>query len=126
MRHEVNLQTKAVRAQQEQNSETLRQLGLALEVLRARTTEQRPSDGADEQQRGLLKTLVDLYDALGLGAREVAQLAAVAKRAAVHAAVVVPANAGRTDTAGRAKAAEHSVSDRHPLDLRTGRDHAAF
>src|SRR5437588_7992039 len=33
LRHEVNLQTKAVRAQQEQNSETLQQLRQALEVL---------------------------------------------------------------------------------------------
>jgi molecular chaperone GrpE len=70
LRHEVNLQTRAVRAQQEQNAETLRQLGQALEVLRSRATEQQPTDGAEEQQRGLLKTLVDLYDALSLGARE--------------------------------------------------------
>src|SRR5260370_798584 len=33
LRHEVNLQTKATRAQQEQNSEMLRQLTQALETL---------------------------------------------------------------------------------------------
>jgi molecular chaperone GrpE len=70
LRHEVNLQTRAVRAQQEQNAETLRQLGQALEVLRSRTADPRPTDGAEDQQRALLKTLVDLYDALSLGARE--------------------------------------------------------
>src|SRR5688572_24969382 len=34
LRHEVNLQTRATRAQQEQNAEALRQLGQALDVLR--------------------------------------------------------------------------------------------
>src|SRR5713226_9158059 len=34
LRHEVNLQTRAVRAQQELNAETLRQLGEAVQVLR--------------------------------------------------------------------------------------------
>ena len=33
VRHEVNLQTKAVRAQQEQNAEALRQLSTALDAL---------------------------------------------------------------------------------------------
>jgi molecular chaperone GrpE len=66
LRHEVNLQTRAVRAQQEQNADTLRRLGQALEVLRSR-----PADDGEDQQRALLKTIVDLYDALSLGAREV-------------------------------------------------------
>ena len=34
LRHEVNLQTRAVRAQQEQNSETIEQLADALDLLR--------------------------------------------------------------------------------------------
>src|SRR5579871_4197592 len=34
VRQEINLQTRAVRAQQEQNAETLRQLALALDSLR--------------------------------------------------------------------------------------------
>src|SRR4051812_47203759 len=33
LRHEVHLQTKTTRAQQEQNAETLRQLGAAFEAL---------------------------------------------------------------------------------------------
>jgi molecular chaperone GrpE len=67
LRHEVNLQTRAVRSQQEQNGETLRQLSQALEALRQAPTETAP----DDRVRSLLKTLVDLYDALALGAREV-------------------------------------------------------
>ena len=62
LRHEVNLQTRAVRAQQEQNAETLRQLG---EAVRAR-----PAADGDDGVRPLLKTLVDLYDALALARRE--------------------------------------------------------
>jgi molecular chaperone GrpE len=66
LRHEVNLQTKAVRAQQEQNAETLRRLTQAVES----------SQGADqraqeEMVRPLLKTLVDVRDALGLAKREI-------------------------------------------------------
>jgi molecular chaperone GrpE len=67
LRHEVNLQTRAVRNQQEQNAETLRQLAQALETLRQAPAQTAP----DERVRSLLKTLVDLYDALALGAREV-------------------------------------------------------
>lgn len=69
LRHEVNLQTRAARAQQEQNAETLRQLSAALETLQ----QTEPSDetpAGDEALRPLLKTLVDLYDALGLAERE--------------------------------------------------------
>ncbi len=67
LRHEVNLQTRAVRNQQEQNAETLRQLSQALDALR-----QTPAQAApDDRVRSLLKALVDLYDALALGAREV-------------------------------------------------------
>jgi molecular chaperone GrpE len=66
LRHEVNLQTRATRAQQEQNAETLRQLGEALEALR-----QAPQPAQDEAIRPLLKTLVDLYDSLALAEREV-------------------------------------------------------
>ncbi|HXG08161.1 MAG TPA: nucleotide exchange factor GrpE [Gemmataceae bacterium] len=72
LRHEVHLQTRAVRAQQEQNAETLRQLGSALEALRtAKTGEQRGGEAAEELLRPLLKSLVDLYDSLSLAAREV-------------------------------------------------------
>jgi molecular chaperone GrpE len=75
LRHEVNLQTKAVRAQQEQNAETLRQLGQAVEEARQSRTALRPhEDKGDEALRPLLKTLVDLADVLGLSRREVARV----------------------------------------------------
>lgn len=72
LRHEVNLQTKAVRAQQEQNAETLRLFGQALEELKGaqETQTAASSTASDEQLRPLLKTLVDLYDALVPGLRE--------------------------------------------------------
>jgi molecular chaperone GrpE len=73
LRHEVNLQTKASRVQQEQNAEALKELGQALELL-GRQQEARPStDGQDrdEQLRPLLKTLIDLHDSLALAGREV-------------------------------------------------------
>jgi molecular chaperone GrpE len=75
LRHEVNLQTKATRAQQEQNAETLRRLGDALEALQEAPG---PTDEAAEPEqellRPLLKTLVDLYDALALAGREVQRI----------------------------------------------------
>jgi molecular chaperone GrpE len=69
LRHEVNLQTRASRTQLEQNAEALRQLSNALETLRAAPAA--GEDSADEAVRPLLKTLVDVADALGLAAREV-------------------------------------------------------
>lgn len=71
LRQEVNLQTRAVRAQQEQNAETLRQLAEAVEAVRE--TPAAPAwrePAADEGLRPLLKTLVDLYDAAALAGRE--------------------------------------------------------
>jgi molecular chaperone GrpE len=73
LRHEVNLQTKASRAQQEQNAEALRHMEEALELL---DKQQQALTGTDEQAREeqvrpLLKTLVDLHDSLSLAAREV-------------------------------------------------------
>jgi molecular chaperone GrpE len=80
LRQEVNLQTRAVRAQQEQtarvqeqNGELLEQLQQALEALtrsQARN-EQLAQQGQEERLRPLLKTLVDLYDALSLAGREI-------------------------------------------------------
>ncbi len=73
LRHEVNLQTRASRALQEQNSETLRQLSEALELLerRGEAAAQAQEQGSDEQLRPLLKTLIDLHDNLSLARREV-------------------------------------------------------
>jgi molecular chaperone GrpE len=73
LRHEVNLQTKASRVQQEQNAETLDKLTQALEALQqhAAAVQQADQQALDEQLRPLLKTLVDLYDSLALARREV-------------------------------------------------------
>jgi molecular chaperone GrpE len=72
LRHEVNLQTRAVRSQQEQNAETLRRLNDALEALHDAEDRQRleKEQASDEVLRPLLKTLVELYDALSLARRE--------------------------------------------------------
>src|SRR5262249_43422121 len=69
LRHEVNLQTRAVRAQQEQSAEALQQLSAALGALQRAQSAPRPDE--DEAVRPFLKTLVDLYDALALARREV-------------------------------------------------------
>jgi molecular chaperone GrpE len=72
LRQEVNLQTRAVRAQQEQNAETLRHLAEAVDLLSqapAAAPQWREAP-ADDPLRPLLKTLVDLYDAASLAGRE--------------------------------------------------------
>jgi molecular chaperone GrpE len=76
VRQEVNLQTRAVRAQQEQNAETLRQLMTALDALRQSQAkgEETQQQAIDEAIRPLLKTLIDLYDALALAGREMQRL----------------------------------------------------
>jgi molecular chaperone GrpE len=71
VRHEVNLQTRAVRAQQEQNGETLRLLEQTVEMLREAQADQPAAVSLEEHLRPLLKTLIDVYDALALAAREV-------------------------------------------------------
>jgi molecular chaperone GrpE len=71
LRHEVNLQTRAVRNQQEQNAETLRQLGAALDSLRAVQALSQPSQEAP--LRPLLETLVELHDALARAGREMSR-----------------------------------------------------
>src|SRR5262245_326466 len=66
LRHEVHLQTRATRGQQAQNEEALQKLGRTLdslektyEIVRRQGTQDR-----EERIRGLLKTLVDVGDAL--------------------------------------------------------------
>jgi molecular chaperone GrpE len=73
LRHEVNLQTKATRAQQEQNAETLRHLTAALEAL-AERPETEPQGQDQDATRSLLKTMLDLHDALTVGSREIARV----------------------------------------------------
>jgi molecular chaperone GrpE len=75
LRHEVNLQTRATRAQQEQNGETLRRLSQALESLEQTQEEARQTGPYTEEAalRPLLKTLVDVADALDLARRKMLQ-----------------------------------------------------
>jgi molecular chaperone GrpE len=73
LRHEVNLQTRSSRATQEQNSETLRQLSEALELLQNQPEADTDAEEREQSEclRPLLKTLVDVHDALALARREV-------------------------------------------------------
>jgi molecular chaperone GrpE len=73
LRHEVNLQTRAARAQQEHNSHTLAQLTEALEALRqSQAAGQRAGQQSqDEALRPILKAVLDARDALALALREV-------------------------------------------------------
>jgi molecular chaperone GrpE (heat shock protein) len=73
LRQEINLQTRAVRTQQEQSGETLRGLQQALDGLeRARQeAKQQVQQGQEERIRPLLKALVDVYDALAIAESEI-------------------------------------------------------
>jgi len=73
LRHEVNLQTKAVRAQQEQSGQALEKLGQALEVAQQTQKRYRDLEGKDQddQLRPLVKSLLDAYDGLALAKRQV-------------------------------------------------------
>ncbi len=77
LRHEVNLQTRAARAQAEQSADALDRLGQALDAL-----EQARDDctEADEALRPLLKALVDVHDALALAEREVERVQAAVEQ----------------------------------------------
>jgi molecular chaperone GrpE len=74
LRQEVNLQTRAVRNQQELNAESLRQLTAAVEALRERPAA--PPANAEDRLRPLFKTLLDVEDALSLADREIQRGAA--------------------------------------------------
>jgi molecular chaperone GrpE len=76
LRHEVKLQTRASRAQLEQNAEALRQLAEASDALHQTqaAAQQARMQEEEETLRPLLKTLVDLEDALALGGREVRRI----------------------------------------------------
>jgi molecular chaperone GrpE len=92
LRHEVHLQTRAARAQQEQGAEALRQLGEAVGALQqgqlgARLGEEQ---ARDEALRPLLKALVDVYDNLALAEREVRRAEEGAAPQPAPAAPVAP------------------------------------
>jgi molecular chaperone GrpE (heat shock protein) len=73
LRHDVNLQTKAARSQQEQAGQALQQLSQALEAAhQAEAAAQQSNQRAqDEALRPLLKTLLDVHDAFSLAEREI-------------------------------------------------------
>jgi molecular chaperone GrpE len=77
LRHEVNLQTKAARSQQEQSGQTLQELGRACETLRQAQAAAQQSNQQDQDQalRPLLKTLLDIHDAFSLAEREIQRAA---------------------------------------------------
>jgi molecular chaperone GrpE len=101
LRHDVNLQTKATRAQQEQSAETLRSLNRALEALERHEADAAEADDArlEEIVRPLLKTLVDLYDALSLARREVQRVQAVVIPLAAPESAAAPPPAATTTEA---------------------------
>jgi molecular chaperone GrpE len=68
LRHEVNLQTKAARSQQEQAAATLSQLTRGLDSLEQ--SQSAAEQDRDERARPLLKALIELYDALAVANRE--------------------------------------------------------
>lgn len=76
LRHEVNLQTKNSRTQLEQNAQALQNLTNALSALEHQQMVGKQDDAAAEEEllRPLFRTLVELYDALALGQREVQRM----------------------------------------------------
>jgi molecular chaperone GrpE len=75
LRHEVNLQTRASRAQLELNAQTLDQLAQVVEALR-RPPPALDGRADDDALRAQLKAMLDVYDALALARREVQRLQA--------------------------------------------------
>ena len=73
LRQEVNLQTRASRAQQEQGQEALSELRRALDSLRQSRDSVRQPDRQTEEEvlRPVLKALVDARDALALATPEI-------------------------------------------------------
>ncbi len=71
LRQEINLQTKATRAQQEQAGQALGLLQQALEAVKRQESQAHESarNSVDEAVRPLLKTLIDAHDALSLAQR---------------------------------------------------------
>jgi molecular chaperone GrpE len=70
VRQELNLQTRAVRSQQEQSAEALDLLSNAVAELEKAPRPAAPAPPADDLLRPLLKTLIDVRDALALALRE--------------------------------------------------------
>jgi molecular chaperone GrpE len=116
LRHEVNLQTKAVRGQQEQNAETLRQLGQALQTLRQAQNggDQAEQQAKDELIRPVLKTLVDVHDALWLAEREVRRVTQNVLPELEHLPVAPEAHAPKASFLRRLFGPRAAPPARHP------------
>lgn len=73
LRQEVNLQTRAVRGQQEQSAEVLRQFGQTIEQLARQQAraEQLERQSLDDKVRPVVMSLIELHDALSLANREI-------------------------------------------------------
>jgi molecular chaperone GrpE len=69
LRQEVNLQTRSVRAQQEQTAELFRHV--EQELARLEPPPPRAEPSGDEAVQPLLRALVDLYDALSLAGQQI-------------------------------------------------------
>jgi molecular chaperone GrpE len=67
LRQEINLQTRSVRAQQEQTAERFAEIQDAL----AELTPSEPAGVSDEEIRSLLKALIDLHDNLSLAGQQI-------------------------------------------------------
>jgi molecular chaperone GrpE len=121
VRQEVNLQTRAVRAQQEQNAETLRQLAAALDALREGQTrgEQTRQQAVEDAMRPLLKTLIDLYDALAIAGREVQRMSETVRPSLDQLAVEETAAALRSFWARLFRPSAADVAARQERDRRT-------
>jgi molecular chaperone GrpE len=76
LRHEVNLQTRAVRSQQEQAGQALDKLQEALDLARRAGQDQGEATLSADEARSVVKALLDAHDALGLAEREVARIQA--------------------------------------------------
>lgn len=76
LRQEVNLQTRAVRQQQEQTAETVRRYGDCVELLEAASQRQGGAalQSDSEQLRPLLNGLIEAADAQMLAAKEMARV----------------------------------------------------
>lgn len=76
LRQEVNLQTRAVRSQQEQNAEVVRQLGQTVEMLARQQSraDQLERQNQEEKLRPLVMSLIELHDALSLAGREIGRV----------------------------------------------------
>jgi molecular chaperone GrpE len=75
LRQEVNLQTRSVRAQQEQTADFFRRLEEGIAALSRAARRQEPADDR-ETLRPLLKALVDLYDALSMAGQQIERVQA--------------------------------------------------